>query len=89
MPNWEWLLIVSECGACNRADKGASKSVIEDESGIKKTPAHVVGQDLSPLSLEEIARRIEELRGEIERLEAERARKEAVKGAADALFRKF
>ena len=52
-----------------------------------KMTTHVVGQDLSPLSLEEIDARIAQLKSEIERLEQARASKQAVKGAADALFR--
>jgi len=53
-----------------------------------KMATHVVGQDLSPLSLEEIDARIAQLQDEIERLKQARAKKEAVKGAADALFGK-
>lgn len=62
--------------------------MIEEEETRRKSPAHVVGQDISALSIEEIGARIEQLAAEITRLELERARKQAVKGAADALFRK-
>ncbi|KPQ11027.1 MAG: putative small protein containing a coiled-coil domain [Saliniramus fredricksonii] len=48
---------------------------------------HVVGQDLSTLSIEEIDERIAALRQEITRLEQMRAQKQASKSAADAVFK--
>lgn len=62
--------------------------MFDEETPRQKTTMHVVGQDLSPLSLEEIDARIAQLQDEIERLKQARAKKEAVKGAADALFGK-
>lgn len=59
-----------------------------DEDPQKKTPAHVVGQDVSLMSAGELSERIELLRGEIERLEVERAQRGETKSAAEALFRR-
>src|SRR6201987_1590730 len=54
----------------------------------KKKSAHEIGQDLSLLSVGELAERISLLKGEISRLEAEISRKRASQTAADAFFRK-
>ncbi|MCC5976651.1 MAG: DUF1192 domain-containing protein [Salinarimonas sp.] len=48
---------------------------------------HVVGQDLTTLSIEEIDERIHVLREEIARLEEMRSQKQASKSAADAIFK--
>lgn len=49
---------------------------------------HVVGQDLSTLSIDEIDERIQILREEIMRLEKMRAEKHASKSAADSVFKR-
>lgn len=49
--------------------------------------AHVIGQDLSTLSLHEIADRIAMLRAEIVRLEEARASKAASRDAAASVFK--
>ena len=54
----------------------------------KKKSAHEIGQDLSLLSVGELAERISLLKDEISRLEAEISRKHASQTAADAFFRK-
>lgn len=54
----------------------------------KKKAAHEIGQDLSLLSVGELAGRIDLLKDEIGRLEAEMARKRASQTAADAFFKK-
>jgi uncharacterized small protein (DUF1192 family) len=54
----------------------------------KKKVAHEIGQDLSLLSVGELAERVSLLRDEIGRLEAEAARKRASQSAADAFFKK-
>lgn len=59
-----------------------------DDDKPRKAPVHEIGQDLSPLSLEEINRRIELLKAEIERLAATRASKQASKAAADLFFKR-
>ncbi|MBV9076270.1 MAG: DUF1192 domain-containing protein [Methylobacteriaceae bacterium] len=53
----------------------------------KPKPVHVVGSDLSALSLHEIDERIATLEAEIERLRAEARRKESSREAASAFFR--
>jgi uncharacterized small protein (DUF1192 family) len=60
-------------------------AIFEDEP---KKPAnrHEIGQDLSLLSVSELAERIRLLREEITRLEAELNAKSATKSAAEALF---
>jgi uncharacterized small protein (DUF1192 family) len=59
----------------------------EDEDRTPKPVSHVVGEDLSRLSVEELGARIALLEGEIRRLEAARATKGATRAAAEALFR--
>ena len=54
----------------------------------KKKIAHEIGQDLSLLSIGELAERVNLLRDEIARLEAEMTRKRASQTAADAFFKK-
>ena len=54
----------------------------------KKKVAHEIGQDLSLLSIGELAERVNLLKDEIGRLEAEIARKRASQTAADAFFKK-
>lgn len=64
-------------------------SVFDDDRPVPKTAAaaHVVGQDLSRLSVAELGERIVTLREEIARLEAAKAQKSAHLGAAGQLFR--
>ena len=54
----------------------------------KKKVTHELGQDLSLLSVGELAERIDLLKNEITRLEAETARKRASQTAASAFFKK-
>jgi uncharacterized small protein (DUF1192 family) len=58
----------------------------EDRPRPKTT--HEIGQDLTPLSLEDIDRRIALLEEEIARLEASRAGKQASRAAADSFFKR-
>ena len=58
-----------------------------DEEAPKKKLAHEVGEDLSKLSLDELAARIDLLKGEIARLESAIAAKKASADAAAAFFR--
>ena len=60
---------------------------IEDDDRPRKKISHEIGQDLSLLSVEELAERIALLRGEIERLEAASAKKRASKDAASSFFK--
>ncbi|WP_440984110.1 DUF1192 domain-containing protein [Shinella sumterensis] len=61
-------------------------SLFEDDRPKKKI-AHEIGSDLSLLSVDELAARIDLLKQEITRLEAERQKKDASRSAADNLFR--
>ena len=61
-------------------------SLFDDDQPIKKT-AHEIGSDLSLLSVDELAARIELLQAEIARLESEKAKKGASRSAAESLFR--
>jgi uncharacterized small protein (DUF1192 family) len=54
----------------------------------KKKITHEMGQDLSLLSVSELAERIGLLKDEITRLDAEMARKHASQTAANAFFKK-
>jgi uncharacterized small protein (DUF1192 family) len=60
---------------------------IEEERARPKPPAHAVGQDLSALSLDELAERVVLLKEEIARIEAAIAAKRASAAAANAVFR--
>jgi uncharacterized small protein (DUF1192 family) len=60
---------------------------IEDEDRPRKKISHEIGQDLSLLSVEELAERIALLQAEIERLEAASAKKRASKDAASSFFK--
>lgn len=59
----------------------------EEERPRPMPAAHVIGQDLSALSLDELAERAALLQGEIARIEATIAAKRASAAAADAIFR--
>ena len=59
----------------------------EDDDRPRKKISHEIGQDLSLLSVEELAGRIALLRSEIERLEAASAKKRASKDAANSFFK--
>jgi len=54
----------------------------------KKKVAHEIGQELSLMSVSELAERIGLLKDEIARLEGEMARKRASQQAADSFFKK-
>lgn len=61
---------------------------IFDDQPKRPPDGHVIGQDLSLLSIAELDARIAALRAEIARLEAEREAKGATKAAAESLFRR-
>ena len=60
---------------------------IEDDDRPRQKITHEIGQDLSLLSVEELAERIALLRSEIERLEAASTKKRASKDAANNFFK--
>jgi uncharacterized small protein (DUF1192 family) len=61
---------------------------IDDDDRPKKKLSHEIGQDLTLLSVEELAARVELLHDEINRLEAEMAQKRASRSAADQFFKR-
>ena len=60
---------------------------IEDDDKARKKVSHEIGQDLSLLSVEEIAERIVVLKSEISRLETALTMKRATRDAADRIFK--
>jgi uncharacterized small protein (DUF1192 family) len=63
-------------------------SAIDPDDLPKKKVSHEMGQDLSLISVGELAERIGLLKDEIARLDAEMTRKRASQTAADAFFKK-
>ena len=61
---------------------------IDDDDRPKKKIAHEIGQDLSLLSVEELAGRVQLMRDEIARLEADIVQKRAKRAAADQFFKR-
>jgi uncharacterized small protein (DUF1192 family) len=60
----------------------------DDDDRPKKKVTHEIGQELSLLSVEELAARVQLLQDEIKRLEADMARKQATRSAADQFFKR-
>jgi uncharacterized small protein (DUF1192 family) len=60
---------------------------IEDDDKPRRKITHDIGQDLSLLSVEELAERIALMNAEIERLQAAMTRKRASKDAANSFFK--
>ena len=61
---------------------------IDDDDRPKKKIAHEIGQDLTLLSVEELAARVQLLHDEIARLEADMTSKRASRSAADQFFKR-
>jgi len=61
---------------------------ITDDDQPRRKRGHDLGEDLSTLSLEELANRISLLRVEIARIEAAIGAKQASASAADAFFKR-
>jgi uncharacterized small protein (DUF1192 family) len=61
--------------------------MFEDDIAPRLKIAHEIGQDLSPLSIDELDQRIVFLRVEIDRLEQEKRSKQSTVAAADAFFK--
>jgi uncharacterized small protein (DUF1192 family) len=59
----------------------------EDDDKPRKKLTHEIGQDLSLLSVEELAERIALLSSEMERLQMALAKKRASRDAADRFFK--
>ncbi len=60
---------------------------IDDDDRPRKKVAHEIGQELSLLSVDELAERIALLTFEIERLQVALTRKRASRDAANSIFR--
>jgi uncharacterized small protein (DUF1192 family) len=63
-------------------------AAIDDDDKPKKKVVHEIGQDLSLLSVEELAARVQLMHDEISRLEADMASKRASRSAADQFFKR-
>ena len=63
-------------------------ATIDEDLLPKKKPTHEIGQDLSLLSVHELAGRIALLKGEIARLEHAIAAKQASRTVADQFFKR-
>jgi uncharacterized small protein (DUF1192 family) len=63
-------------------------AAIDEDEKPKKKIAHEIGQDLSLLSVEELAARVQLMHDEISRLEADMAQKRASRSAADQFFKR-
>jgi uncharacterized small protein (DUF1192 family) len=63
-------------------------AVIDEDDKPKKKISHEIGQDLSLLSVEELAARVQLMHDEISRLEADMANKRASRSAADQFFKR-
>ncbi len=63
-------------------------AAIDDDDKPKKKVVHEIGQDLSLLSVEELAARVQLMHDEISRLEADMASKRVSRSAADQFFKR-
>jgi uncharacterized small protein (DUF1192 family) len=61
---------------------------IDDDDKPKKKISHEIGQDLTLLSVEELAARVQLLHDEVNRLEADMVQKRASRSAADQFFKR-
>jgi len=59
---------------------------IDDEENSKKSSEIVIGEDLEPLSVDELKKRITLLKSEIVRIDSDIEKKQASKNAADKFF---
>ncbi|MGP4691697.1 MULTISPECIES: DUF1192 domain-containing protein [Rhizobium/Agrobacterium group] len=62
-------------------------SIFDDDLPQKQNTTHIIGADLTLLSVDELTARINILSAEIERLEGEKEKKSAGRKAAENLFR--
>jgi uncharacterized small protein (DUF1192 family) len=66
----------------------ANAMAIFEEEVPKKKLAHEIGEDLSKLSLDELAARVELMKAEVARLEAAAAQKRASADVAASFFKR-
>ena len=62
-------------------------AAIDEDDRPKKKVAHEIGQELTLLSVEELAARVALLNEEIARLEADMTKKRATRATADQFFK--
>ena len=62
-------------------------SIFDEDLPQKQSATHIIGADLTLLSVDELTARINILSAEIERLEGEKEKKSAGRKAAENLFR--
>jgi len=62
--------------------------IVDDDDKPKKKVVHEIGQDLTLLSVDELAARVQLLHDEISRLEADMVSKRASRAAADQFFKR-
>ena len=74
-------------GAGNHPDAAGQDMAIDDDDRPKKKISHEIGQDLTLLSVEELAERIALLTSEIQRLQSSMQLKRATRDAADRFFK--
>jgi len=63
-------------------------AAIEEDDRPKKKISHEIGQDLTLLSVEELAARVQLLNDEIKRLQGDMVNKRASRSAADQFFKR-
>jgi len=63
-------------------------AAIDEDDRPKKKISHEIGQDLTLLSVEELAARVQLLNDEIKRLEGDMVNKRASRSAADQFFKR-
>ncbi len=62
-------------------------SIFDEDLPQKQNTTHIIGADLTLLSVDELTARINILSAEVERLEGEKEKKSAGRKAAENLFR--
>jgi len=88
-----WILFLTRFLHANRYPLrsktlwGGHRMATEDDDKPRKKVTHEIGQDLSLLSVEELAARIALMTSEIERLQAAMTKKRASKDAANSFFK--
>jgi uncharacterized small protein (DUF1192 family) len=80
--------VTTRTAAGNLAAPPEPEAMLDDDAQPKKKLAHEIGQDLTLLSVEELADRIALLRQEIARLDEAMAKKRASLAAADQFFKR-
>jgi uncharacterized small protein (DUF1192 family) len=88
LPQRDDVAIMLQQAERDDPEEGWPMSVFGDDDRPRPARVHEIGQDLAPLSLEELDRRIEMLKAEIARLVEARAGKQASKAAADLFFKR-